>query len=89
MQKKSEVLEQDSLRCTGLKWFMMRHKEISGRIFYVIHLHHGYESKAKAFRDPHIRQHDRIKNVATLNSYYVFNIKKRGSPLFNSNKIRK
>ena len=28
-KKKSEVLEQDSLRCTGLKWFMMRHKEIS------------------------------------------------------------
>jgi hypothetical protein len=27
--KKSEVLEQDSLRGTGLKWFMMRHKEIS------------------------------------------------------------
>ena len=27
--KKSEVIEQDSLRCTGLKWFMMRHKEIS------------------------------------------------------------
>lgn len=24
--KKSAILEQDSLRCTGLKWFMMRHK---------------------------------------------------------------
>lgn len=53
-KKKSEVLEQDSLRCTDLKWLMMRHKEISDGISYVIHLHHGYESKAKAkaFRGP-------------------------------------
>ena len=51
-EKKSEVLERDSLRYTGLNWLMMRHKEISGGISYVIHLHHGYESKAKAFRGP-------------------------------------
>lgn len=41
-----------------------------------MHLHHGYESKAKAFRGSLIRQHDTAKNVAALNSYYVFNIKK-------------
>ena len=75
MQKKSDVLEQDSLRCTGLRWFMMRHKEISSGISYVIHLHHGYESKAKAFQGS-IFVNMIQKNVATLNSYYVFNIKK-------------
>lgn len=34
-KKKSEVLKQDSLRCTGLKWFMMRLKEISRKYMEV------------------------------------------------------
>ena len=56
-KKKSEVLEQNSLRCTGLKWFMMRHKEISRKYLVEYLMRYTYTMdmnlKLKLFEVPY------------------------------------